>query len=424
MKLKYVKVAMFILIATILSTCLVMVSINTEHKQIEYIEIPENRKQETPKIYIEGDLYMNDKSEIGTFKVKYESDSIKLDKYATLKIQGSSSIVYGKKNYTIKFYNDENCLDKFKVDFGWGRESKYVLKANWVDKTHSRNIVTARLAAQVQKKYNVLSNTPNNGLIDGFPVEVYLNNEFYGLYTLNIPKDEWLYGMDDKNKNHIIMVGEEYTQETLFKNLDIGKWQNQLGDNSLETQKKFLRLSDFIINSTDEEFKKHFDQYLNLDSSLNYYVLCNILNISDNVAKNLIFVTYNGKVWYPTLYDLDTSFGAYYNGTNLYEPNYIVPLENNTFFKRFNQLFSKEIADRYFELRKNILSEENIINEIDKFYSQIDQSSLEKEQEKWQDIPGYDITQMKDFIKQRLPYIDQLMRSRYPQEINTQKKKN
>ena len=220
------------------------------------------------------------------------------------------------------------------------------------------------------------------------------------------------------------MVGEEYTQESLFNNLDIGKWQNQLGDNSLETQKKFLRLSDFIINSTDEEFKKHFDQYLNLDSSLNFYVLCNILNISDNVAKNLIFVTYNGKVWYPTLYDLDTSFGAYYNGTNLYEPNYIVPLENNTFFKRFNQLFSKEIADRYFELRKNILSEENIINEIDKFYSQIDQSSLEKEQEKWQDIPGYDITQMKDFIKQRLPYIDQLMRSRYPQEINTQKKKN
>ena len=37
MKLKYVKVAMFILIATILSTCLVMVSINTEHKQIEYL---------------------------------------------------------------------------------------------------------------------------------------------------------------------------------------------------------------------------------------------------------------------------------------------------------------------------------------------------------------------------------------------------
>lgn len=424
MKFKYIKVAIFILIATILSAYLVIVSINTEHKQIEYREIPENKKIETPRVYIEGDLYMKDKSEIGTFKVKYESNSIKFYKYATLKVQGSSSVVYDKKNYTIKFYEDENCIDKYKVDFGWGRENKYVLKANWIDKTHSRNIVSARLAAQVQKKYKLLTNTPNNGLIDGFPVEVYLNNEFYGLYTLNIPKDEWLYGMDNKNKNHIIMVAEEYTQETLFKNLAIGKWENELGDNSLETQKKFLRLSDFIINSTDEEFKKQFNQYLNLDSALNYYVLCNVLNIADNVAKNVIFVTYDGKVWYPTLYDLDTSFGTYYNGQNLYESNYIVPLENNTFFYRFNQLFSKEIADRYFELRKNILSEENIINEIDKFYSQIEPSSLEKEQAKWKDIPGYDITQMKDYIKERLPYIDQLMKSKYPTNKNTQKKKN
>ena len=101
----------------------------------------------------------------------------------------------------------------------------------------------------------------------------------------------------------------------------------------------------------------------------------------------------------------------------------MVKTEENTFFRRFNQLFSKEIADRYFELRKNILSEENIIKEIDKFHSQIESSSLEKEQERWENIPGYDITQMKDYIKERLPYIDQLMRNRYPQEINTQKKK-
>ena len=47
------------------------------------------------------------------------------------------------------------------------------------------------------------------------------------------------------------------------------------------------------------------------------------------------------------------------------------------------------------------ISKDYIKEEIDKFYSQIDPSSLEKEQEKWQDIPGYDITQMKDYIKER-----------------------
>ena len=424
MKFKYIKVAIFILIATILSACLVIVSINTENKQTEYREIPENKRIETPRVYIEGDLYMKNKSEIGTFKVKYESDSIKFDKYATLKIQGSTSATFDKKNYTIKFFNDEDCLDKFKVNFGWGRESKYVLKANWVDKTHSRNIVTARLAAQVQKKYNLLPNTPNHGLIDGFPVEVYLNNEFYGLYTLNIPKDEWLYGMDNKNPNHIIMVAEQTSPGTLFKELNTDDWVNELDDNSPAVKKKMLRLIDFAMNATDKEFKKDFEKYYNLDATLNYYVLCHALNIADNRAKNVIFITYNGKVWYPTLYDLDTSFGTYYHGLELYPIDNTVKTDENTFFKRFNQLFSKEIADRYFELRKNILSEENIINEIDKFYLQIDPSSLEKEQEKWQDIPGYDINQMKEYIKERLPYIDQLMKSKYPTNQNTQKKKN
>ena len=423
MKSKYIKVAIFILIATIFSTSLVIVSTNAEYKQTEYRELPEEQVY-IPRLFIEGDLFMKDKSEIGNFKVKYKDKNISIEKYASLKIQGSSSALYEKKNYTIKFYDDENCTDKYKIDFGWGREHKYVLKANWIDKTHARNIVTARIAAQVQEKYNLLSATPNNGLIDGFPIEVYLNNEFYGLYTLNIPKDEWMYNMDDNNtKNHIIMVGEMYSPGTMFQEVNLYGWSNQLDDSSEEVQQKMIRLLDFEVNSTDQEFMNDFDQYINLDAVLNYYVLCHTFNLDDNYGKNLIMITYNGKVWYPTLYDLDTSFVTTFNGLGVYEANYMLNLEANKLFERINNLYGKEIADRYFELRKTILSEENIIKEIDKFSNQIKQSTLEKEQTRWVNIPGYDTTQMKDYIKERLPYIDQLMKSKYPQEINTQKKK-
>ena len=48
MKFKYIKVAIFILVATVLSTCLIVVSTNVEYKQTEYIEIPDNKKTETP----------------------------------------------------------------------------------------------------------------------------------------------------------------------------------------------------------------------------------------------------------------------------------------------------------------------------------------------------------------------------------------
>ena len=409
MKFKYLKVAIFILIATALSIFLLTYAINLEYKQIEYREIPEQTKKETPKIYIEGELTMKEKNDIGKFKIKYKSESINLEKHVTMKIQGSSSFWYPKKNYTIKFFNDEDCTDKYKVNFGWGRQNKYVLKANWTDKTHSRNIVTAHIAAQVQDKYNLFQNTPNNGLIDGFPVEVYLNNEFHGLYTLNIPKEDWLYGMDDNNPNHIIMVGEKYSTATTFKEVNIDGWNNQLDDNSPTVQQKMLRLINFVVNSTDQEFKENIEDYLNLDATLNYYVLCHTLNIADNNAKNLLFVTYDGKIWYPTLYDLDTTFGSYYHGLELYPTDYSLQMNHNRLFERLSILFKKEIEQRYKELRQNILSEENIINEIDKVYLQIEPSLFEKEQQKWGQLPGYELTQLKEYIHERLPYVDKMM---------------
>ena len=62
MKFKYLKVAIFILIATALSIFLLTYAINLEYKQIEYREIPEQTKIETPKIYIECNLFMQNKS--------------------------------------------------------------------------------------------------------------------------------------------------------------------------------------------------------------------------------------------------------------------------------------------------------------------------------------------------------------------------
>ena len=141
-----------------------------------------------PKVYFEGDINgMHNKSDERKIKLKYESNDINFESYASIKIQGSSSLRYEKKNYTIKLYEDEFLENKKTIDFGWGKQSKYCLKANWIDKTHARNVVTAKLVGEVQKKYSVFENTPNNGAIDGFPVEIYINDDFLGVYTWNIP---------------------------------------------------------------------------------------------------------------------------------------------------------------------------------------------------------------------------------------------
>ena len=150
-----------------------------------------------PRVDIEGDISnMQTKADVRKMKIKYSSDEVNFESYIEIKLQGSTSLSFEKKNYTIKLYKDSEYKEKNKVEVNkdWGKQSKYCLKANWVDDvTQARNIVSARIAAKVQAKYNVFTNTPHNGTIDGFPIEIYNNDNFLGIYTWNIPKDDWLW---------------------------------------------------------------------------------------------------------------------------------------------------------------------------------------------------------------------------------------
>ena len=62
----------------------------------------------------------------------------------------------------------------------WGRQYKYVLKANYIDLTHARNVVSAKLWGKcVKTRSNFdslpeqLRTSPNLGAIDGFFIKVY-----------------------------------------------------------------------------------------------------------------------------------------------------------------------------------------------------------------------------------------------------------
>ena len=371
-----------------------------------------------PKLYFYGGVdRIRSKDEEINIVVKYEDGKNSFDGYAKLKWQGSSSLNYEKKNYTIKFYKDSNFDEKLKVDFGWGKQNKYCLKANWIDKTHSRNIVTAKIAGKVQDKYNLFSDAPNNGAIDGFPIEIYLNDEFLGIYTMNIPKDAWMFNMDEDNEKHTVVVGDANNAIVNF-NYNISEfldWELEVGHNTAETLSAFNRLITFVRDSSDEEFRNNLGEYFNLDSLLNYYCIIQVAQMYDNQAKNMVLATYDQKVWYASLYDLDTSWGSHWNGKSLYDCT--IPLQSDSIlWSKLVRTFPNELAERYFELRNSILSNENIINEFNSFYNQIPVSAFEKENARWKNIPGYDLNQISEFISVRTPIIDKFMVNMYTKD--------
>ena len=336
---------------------------------------------EIPKVYFEGDISnMTTKQDEREIKLKYTSEQINFERSTKIKIQGSSSLAYEKKNYTINLYEDDTYSDKSKVDvgYGWGAQSKYCLKANWIDKTHARNIVSARIAGEAQRKYNVLSGLPNNGSIDGFPIEVYINNEFLGLYKWNIAKDEWMWNMDKNNPNHIVLGGDEYTDSVNFKteitSFEESDWDVEVGTTNQETVDNFNKLVRFINNSTEKQFEKNFDLYLNRDACLNYIVMIYMIEGIDNTGRNMMLATYdNGQTWYPCLYDLDSTFGTNWVGDKIdykiLQEEVFANHSDNNLIKKMVKSMADEISNRYFELRKDILSKENLEIELEENFS-------------------------------------------------------
>ena len=390
---------------------------------------------EIPKVYLEGNIAnMTSKKDERQVLLKYKSDELYFERYTKIKIQGSSSLVYEKKNYTINFYENDSFEKKSKVDMekGWGKQSKYNLKANWIDKTHSRNIVSARITGKVQEKYGVLNDLPNHGSIDGFPVEVYINNEFLGLYTWNIPKDAWMWNIDENNPNHIVLEGSWYTEYTNFKTKLDGfegtGWEAEAGTPNKETINNFNRLIDFINNSSDEEFVKDFDKYIDKNSALNYLMMLYLIEGIDNTGKNMMLVTYdNGNKWYLCLYDLDSTWGTWTDGTlnksyKILPEQEIADHSTNNIISRIIKTMPNEVASRWITLRKDIFSKENLLNEFDMFLESIPQESFRKEQNRWQDLPGFGMEQIEEFLKFRLEYIDNIMQEKIKIDYNKIKK--
>ena len=370
-----------------------------------------------PKLDLIGEISgMEDKSDERKIAFSYRDGDEQITGYAKIKVQGSSSLAYEKKNYTIKLYSDKDCDEKMPVDLGWGEQNKYCLKANWVDRTHARNLVTANLAAQAQEKYGLLTQTPNNGCVDGFPVEVYANGRFLGLYTWNIPKDAWMFAMDEDDPNHLVLSGQGWEEANYFRAMPgFGTWSMEVGEESEKVQEKLDRLFDFVMNSSDQEFRDHFSEYLNLDAALNYYVISDIAYLHDNLGKNMLLATYDGQVWYLCLYDLDTSWGTTNDGLGLVDyQDRVLDLSANLLFERMEQCFPRELAQRYFELRAELFSDEHILAEFNRFREEIPLLTFAKEILRWgegtfpsrADLPGFDYDQIREYLSSVGPRLD------------------
>ena len=294
----------------------------------------------------------------------------------TLDIQGTSSQYYPRKNY--KF----NLPNEYKLTNDSIPENVFCLKADYMESSHSHNTGLAKIvntlypttpASQVNEKVQAA--------ITGFPIVVWYREtensplKCLGVYNFNNDKDDTTtFGYTSEFPN---CESWEFKNNTSAHCL----FQNSNFVDTVEVAKNFeARYPDKFTNYTNlsrvvswvastngdlDKFKNEFNNYFNLESTLLYYCLTELFAMVDSRAKNLFLTTWNGNIWYPTFYDMDTAFGLNNEGVNDFNYNVeyhdvqgsqnVFNGESSVLWNNFEQVYADEIQEFYNNLRNNKL---------------------------------------------------------------------
>lgn len=360
-----------------------------------------------------------------------------------LNSQGSSSMNYIDKTTGEKGNLSIDLNDGSEIKFGdFPTQDSFHLKKYYIDAFRGQCIVGYWLMEEVyqsrtigaQYPYDYIRRTDSllsaTGKInkdfftgakchpDGFPIEITFINKktgeetWIGVYAWNLKKSKEVYYCDKKNASNIILDGV-ISKETLFggtvqwnqfeirnpkslKTINDSKYDGdnpqELSDTdefSKKVKDAIVRLSnltsDLALSNTQETFKK----YLITDAFIDYILVSDVLYNLDGYAKNWIWCTWDGLLWCPTLYDVDSIFGSHWNGTHIMvNTDKYTPNDEKTF--GFRALFADEIKQRYTELRnKKVFDVDNIVSLLSKWLNMVGYDNLKKDLTKYNETPSY-----------------------------------
>lgn len=361
-----------------------------------------------------------------------------LDKYGNyfrkeilLNAQGTSSMGYEVKNQAI------DITDGSEIKFGnWVAQDSFHLKKYYIDSFRGQCIVAYHLMEEVYQtrlyserrpwSYTLNGATDKEGISDmksdfgsgalghpdGFPIVVYLNGAYQGLYTWNLKKHRDNYFCNKKKSSNIILDGIlsddyfwkgniDWTQFEIrnpkgLKDINGNDYNGDIPLELSDTDKLSKQVKSFIRhlasaknNLKSNKTKEEFEKYFNVPMFIDYWIVSQYIYNFDGFAKNWIWCTWDGYHWCPTLYDTDSIWGMNFQGTGVYSRG-LTEICSGGCTSILYELYKEEIEARYKELRsKDILSVNNIVHLLTEWLGQIGYENLKDDLSLLPETPSY-----------------------------------
>lgn len=343
-------------------------------------------------------------------KFVYQDGTYVVNGYTKTAWQGQSSQSLPKKSYKFKSYSDAETTTKLKMqtDPKFAPASDFVLKAFYNDPTLSLDNIGHEimhdLAASRKTFSPDLNSTAYLGQCYGKPVELYFNDNYQGLYFFRSGAKEDTYGVDGKDATKFVIEGESEKGAAMFQAPSVTTWGDGTGDGidvefepnipDTLTDDQKAKFNAFVkmVNDGDIETFKANTLQTSVEAAIDYIIFYNLMGSVDSSGRNLEWVTWdNGAHFTVVPYDFDQIFFNDYNGIGRADKNVnafpVVQMRfgttHNKYFDLIAQAYPKQLNDRYYELRKNIMREDNIIKRFTDYGSHIGIANFNKELAKW-----------------------------------------
>lgn len=340
---------------------------------------------------------------------------------STIKIRGKSSSGFPKKSYKVKMYNKSYSKDKDIIMSKFYYGSSFILDALYRDSSKVRNLLATEL-------WNVISNDFTSVDVYSEFVEVFINNEYKGLYLLTEPINRTKLGLSKSkgDDTSVLIKSNGWTTPSSDYNRE-----DLTSDEYLEYELKYPKEDDLYLESW-ETFLELVEDYYDEDVENTYEIISNTWNVN-NYVDMIIFNAFinnqdnkllknnyfymkdiNSKQLYIQPWDLDYSFGlSYYGGNKTLTAKYEKDYEDESLINldSYPNEIKKLVVKRYFELRKNGLSYEYLNKLLDKYADELNMGAALRDSEIWLE---YDINDefkfIKNWIKNRLEFMDKYMK--------------
>jgi len=403
--------------------------------------------------------------------LQFVSNTINFTDNIELNYQGATSLADAKKGFGIDTH------DKHK--FGkWREYDSFHLKAFYEDFIMARDWVCNTLMEEIyltrpfdERKPFLKNNNfqgdyraffDSNALchVDGFPIELYINDAYWGVYIWRLKKDKNNYLFTKGDAQHIFLDSQNWfsnsgafswtgvevrNPKTLYCTTVVnGQYQKYDGDNPKElidstmpyydstnaghvltnTVKGYIvAWKDFMWSITTTTSKELIEQHFDTQEFVDCYILMEVCNVWDSWSRNTLYGSWDGQHFAPMVYDMNNSFNGFGGkSTGIYTAYY--PPTSDTYnqkarsmpwFVAMESLYASEIKARYNELRDyGIISTEHIVGLFNRFARWIGFDAYGREVSRWPNISGYvgnnrdpdEIGIIEDWISERLIYLN------------------